>query len=61
MVYGLFFIFLFLLNWFDIAYNELWQEFKYEMTFKDDNLFEKVVKEIIQNFSTLDILVCGRP
>ena len=42
-------------------YNELGDEYKYPKQFMDDKLFDKVIKEIIQNFSTLNILVCGRP
>ena len=41
-------------------YNELGDELKYPKQFMDDNLFDKVVKEIINNFSTLNILICGR-
>ena len=42
-------------------YNELGDEYKYPKQFMDDNLFDNVVKEIMKNFSTLNILICGRP
>ena len=41
-------------------YNELGDEYKYPKQFMDDNLFDSVVKEIVENFSTLNILICGR-
>ena len=42
-------------------YNELGDEFKYPKQFMDDGLFDIVAKEMIKNFSTLNILICGRP
>ena len=42
-------------------YNELGDEYKYPKQFLDDKLFDNVVKEIIKNFTTLNILVCGKP
>ena len=42
-------------------FNELGDEYKYPNQFMDDKLFDKVVEEIIKNFSTLNILICGRP
>ena len=41
-------------------YNQLGDEYKYPKQFMDEKLFGKVTKEIIKNFSTLNILVCGR-
>ena len=42
-------------------YNELGDEFKYPKQLMDDDLFDKVAKEMIRNFSTFNILICGRP
>ena len=41
-------------------YNQLGDEYKYPKQFMDDKLFDKVMKEIFRNFSTLNILICGR-
>lgn len=42
-------------------YNELGDEFKFPKQLMDDELFDIVAKEMIKNFSTLNILICGRP
>jgi len=42
-------------------YNELGDEFKFPKKFMDDKLMEKDLKEFLKNFSTFNILVCGRP
>ena len=41
-------------------YNELGDEYKYPKQFLDDKLFEEVIKNIFENFSTINILICGR-
>ena len=41
-------------------YNELGDEFKFPKQFLDDKLFDKVAGEVINNYSTLNILICGR-
>ena len=41
-------------------YNQLDDELIYPKQLMDDNLFDKVVNEKIKNFSTLNILICGR-
>lgn len=41
-------------------FNELGDEYKYPKQFIDDKLFDEVVKNIFENFATINILVCGR-
>lgn len=42
-------------------YNELGDEFKFPKNFMDDKLMENDLNEILQNFATFNILICGRP
>ena len=42
-------------------YNELGDEFKFPKKFMDDKLMKKDINEFINNFSTFNILLCGRP
>ena len=41
-------------------YNELGDEFKYPKQLINDKLFDRVTDNIIRNFRTINILVCGR-
>ena len=41
-------------------YNELGDEFKYPKQLINDKLFDKVIEDIVKDFSTLNILICGR-
>ena len=42
-------------------YNELGDEFKFPKKLMNDKIMEKDLKEILNNFSTFNILLCGRP